>query len=110
VGARFALEGELARKMGQLMVTMEAYPQLKSDTTVLEAQRTWTEVEAQITAARRFYNAAVNRLNNAIQIFPGSLLAALAGVSTMPFFEAEPEARVAPSMDALMPPAPRAQP
>jgi LemA protein len=54
VGERFALEGELARKVGQLLVTMEAYPQLKSDATVLEAQRTWTEVEAQITAARRF--------------------------------------------------------
>jgi LemA protein len=54
VAQRFKLEGELAQRMGQLMVTMENYPQLKSDTTVLETQRTWTEVEAQITASRRF--------------------------------------------------------
>lgn len=104
VGQRFAVEGTLARKMGQLMVSMEAYPTLKSDTAVAEAQRTWTDVEAQITAARRFYNAAVNRLNSAIQIFPGSTLAAIAGVRAMPFFEATAEARTAPSMDTLMPP------
>jgi LemA protein len=110
VSRRFGLEGELARKTGQLLVTMEAYPQLKSDSAVLEAQQTWTEIEAQVTAARRFYNAAVNQLNNAIQIFPGSLLAGLAGVSAMPFFEATEEARAAPSMDALMPPTQRAQP
>ena len=55
---------------------------------MIEAQQTWTEIEAQITAARRFYNAAVNQLNNAIQIFPGSILAGIAGVTAMPFFEA----------------------
>jgi LemA protein len=58
---------------------MEAYPELKSDRPGLEAQQTWTETEAQITAARRFYNAAVNQLNNAIQIFPGQIIAAMAG-------------------------------
>ena len=108
VEARFALEGQLARRVGQLLVTMEAYPQLKSDATVLEAQRTWTEVEAQITAARRFYNAAVNQLNNAIQIFPGNLIAGAAGASPMPFFEAPAEARVAPSVDGILGPSPSA--
>ena len=49
-----------------MIASRYTYPQLKSDATVLETQRTWTEVEAQITAARRFYNAAVNALNNAI--------------------------------------------
>jgi LemA protein len=102
VAQRFRLEGELARSVGQLLVTMEAYPQLKSDATVIETQRTWTEIEAQITAARRFYNAAVNQLNNAIQIFPGSVLAGLAGVNAMPFFEAPAEARAAPSVDAIL--------
>jgi LemA protein len=102
VGERFALEGELARKAGRLLATMEAYPQLKSDATVLEAQRTWTEVEAQITAARRFYNAAVTSLNNAIQIFPGRLLAGLAGVGPMPLFEAPAEARAAPRVDDII--------
>lgn len=99
---RFAIEGELGQRIGQLMVSMEAYPELKADRPVMEAQRTWTEIEAQITAARRFYNAAVNQLNNAIQIFPGSIIAGLAGVAAMPFFEAPAEARVAPTVDGIL--------
>jgi LemA protein len=101
-GKRFALEGELAQRMGQLMVSMEAYPELKADRPIIEAQHTWTEAEAQITAARRFYNAAVNQLNNAIQIFPGSILAGIAGVAAMPFFEAPADVRVAPTVDGIL--------
>ena len=99
---RFALETELDQRIGQLMVSMEAYPDLKADRPLMEAQRTWTEVEAQITASRRFYNAAVNQLNNAIQIFPGTMLAALAGVAAMPFFEAPAAARLAPTVDGIL--------
>jgi LemA protein len=102
VSKRFALEGELGQRVGQLLVSMEAYPELKSDRPVMEAQQTWTEIEAQITASRRFYNAAVNQLNNAIQIFPGSILAGMAGVSAMPFFEAPAAARTAPSVDGIL--------
>jgi LemA protein len=99
---RFALEGELGQRVGQLLVSLEAYPELKSDRPVLEAQQTWTETEAQITAARRFYNAAVNQLNNAIQIFPGQLIAAIAGVKAMPFFEAPAAVRTAPTVDGVL--------
>ena len=106
VSKRFALEGELGQRVGQLLVGMEAYPELKSDRPLIEAQQTWTEIEAQITAARRFYNAAVNQLNNAIQIFPGSIIAGVAGVSAMPFFEAPAAARTAPSVDGILGPTP----
>jgi LemA protein len=102
VGKRFEVEGQLGQRVGQLLVSMEAYPQLKSDVPLLEAQRTWTETEAQITAARRFYNAAVNQLNNAVQIFPGPVIAAIAGVQAMPLFEATAAARVAPSVDGIL--------
>jgi LemA protein len=103
-GKRFSVEGELGQRVGQLMVAMEAYPDLKANQPLMEAQRTWTEIEAQITAARRFYNAAVNQLNDAIQIFPGPILAGIAGVAAMPFFEAPAEARVAPSVDGILGP------
>jgi LemA protein len=102
VGKRLALEGELGQRVGQLLVGMEAYPELKSDRPVMEAQQTWTEIEAQITASRRFYNAAVNQLNDAIQIFPGSVIAGIAGVRAMPFFEAPVAARTAPSVDSIL--------
>jgi len=103
-GKRFALEGELGQRVGQLLVGMEAYPELKSDRPVVEAQQTWAEIEAQITASRRFYNAAVNQLNNAIQIFPGPIIAGIAGVTAMPFFEAPAAAREAPTVDGILGP------
>ncbi len=75
--------------MGKLLISVENYPDLKSDQTMLQAMRSYNEVEAQIAAARRFYNSNVNALNNSIQIFPGSIFAKLAGIANMPFFEAE---------------------
>ena len=99
---RFALEGELGQRVGQLLVSMEAYPELKSDRPLMEAQQTWTEIEGQITASRRFYNAAVNQLNNAIQIFPGQIIAGVAGVTAMPFFEAPAAARTAPTVAGIL--------
>ncbi len=94
--AKFAAEGQLDLGLGKLLAVAEAYPQLKSDGPMIEAQRGLTEVETNIAAARRFYNSAVAELRNATQVFPGSLLAGLAGASTTPpFFEA-PEASRAP--------------
>lgn len=89
---------DLGGKMGQLMVQVEAYPDLKSDQTMVQAMQSYNEVEAQIAAARRFYNSAVNDLRNAIQIFPGNVIAGWAGVSDMPFYEAEE--RAAQAVDA----------
>ena len=91
VDAVKALEG----KMGQFMVQVENYPQLKSDATMVTAMQSYNEAEAQIAAARRFYNSAVTALNNSIQIFPGTFLAKWAGVAAMPFYDA-PEATLAP--------------
>lgn len=79
----------LNSKMGQLMVTVENYPELKSDQTMVQAMQTYNEVEAHISAARRFYNSAVSELNTAVEIFPGSLIASMASVKAMPFFEAQ---------------------
>ena len=102
-GRLFEVENAISREVGRLLVAVENYPDLKSDTQMLEAQRTWTETEAQLTAVQRFYNAAVNQLNNAVQIFPGPVLARLAGAAAMPFFKAEAEARVAPDVDRILP-------
>lgn len=83
----------LSSQMGQLKIAVEAYPTLKSDQTMIQAMQSYNEVEAQLAAARRFYNAAVTALNNAVQIFPGNLIAGYAGVSAMPFYEAAEAAR-----------------
>lgn len=93
VKEHFATAEELSSKMGGFMVQVENYPDLKSDQTMIQAQQTYNEVEAQIAAARRFYNSAVSALRNAIQIFPGNIIAKIAGVSSMPFYEADEESK-----------------
>ncbi|MDC1050512.1 LemA family protein, partial [bacterium] len=69
VAKHFEDSATLGAQMGKLMISMEAYPDLKSDRTMVQAQKTYNEVEAQIAAARRFYNSAVSDLNNSIEIF-----------------------------------------
>jgi len=94
VAEKFDTEAKLGRQMGQLLMLAENYPQLKSDGPMIEAQRTYTEIETNIAAARRFYNASVTALANAVQTFPGSLLKDLAGVREMPpFFQTSDAAR-----------------
>ena len=93
---KFETEARLGGQMGRLLVISENYPALRADGPMIEAQRTYTEVETNIAAARRFYNSAVTDLRNAVQIFPGSLLKGVAGVSTVPpVFETIEAARTA---------------
>jgi LemA protein len=84
VSEKFETEAKLSAQMGRLLVLSENYPALRSDGPMIEAQRAYHEVETNIAAARRFYNAAVADLANAVQIFPGQLLMGAAGVATVP--------------------------
>ena len=92
-------ERELQAATLRLFAVAENYPELRSSETVVEAQQTFTEVEGHISAARRFYNAAVTDLNNSCQIFPGNIVAGWAKVRPMPFFEIEERARAAVDVD-----------
>ena len=86
------LDKEIPTKLGQLMVNVENYPQLKSDQTMIQAMQTYNEQEEHIAAARRFYNSAVLELNNAVEIFPSSLIASMLNIKQLPFFEVANEA------------------
>ncbi len=93
IGEKINLDNQISSKMGQLMVNVENYPQLKADGTMMQAMQTYSEVEEHIAAARRFYNSAVNELNNAVEIFPSSLIAGMIGISSYPFFETDEQSR-----------------
>jgi len=59
------------------MVAVENYPDLKANENVMHLQRTLTELEAQISAARRAYNQAVTDYNNAIEMIPTNFMASM---------------------------------
>jgi LemA protein len=93
---RFEDEARLGADLTRLFAVAENYPALTSSGPMIEAQRSYIEVEANIAAARRFYNSAVGELRTAVQIFPGALLAGLAGVRTLPpFYETTVASRAA---------------
>lgn len=87
VGAHLEASRALEAGMMRLFAVAENYPELRSAETVTRAQATFEEVEGNIAAARRFYNSAVTRLNNAVEIFPGSIIARIANVQPFPFYE-----------------------
>lgn len=97
---KIKVESELQSKLGQLMVSVENYPQLKSNETMTQAMQTFAEVEEHIAAARRFYNAAVLELNNSVEIYPSSMFAGMLNIQQMPFFEITDEAEKQP-VDAM---------
>ena len=97
-GNRVENEGASAQIIGQIMARAEAYPDLKASANFLHLQRTLNEVEEQISASRRSFNAAVAAYNNAVESFPSSLLASSFGFARRDFYEAEREARTAPQV------------
>ncbi|MDO4162068.1 MAG: LemA family protein [Pseudomonadota bacterium] len=86
---KMALESQLSQKLNDFKVSLENYPDLKSNQTMITAMQSMNEVEEHISAARRFYNSNVTRLKNAVEIFPGNIVAAIVGVDyqSTPFFE-----------------------
>ncbi len=93
IGKKLELDSQIKGLMGQIMVAVENYPQLKSDQTMMTAMQTYNEVEEHIAAARRFYNSAVLELNNAVEIFPSSVIATMVGVKKQDFFQADDTSR-----------------
>lgn len=71
------IDRQLSSSVRGLMVNVENYPDLKANQNFLNLQSTWTESEEQIAAARRTYNAAVTSYNDAIMMFPGSIIAGM---------------------------------
>lgn len=66
---------ELTNIMSGLQVQVENYPSLKADVQFNNLQLELSDIENQISAARRAYNAAVTDYNNKIQMFPASIVA-----------------------------------
>ncbi|MBE5943365.1 MAG: LemA family protein [Lachnospiraceae bacterium] len=77
----------------QINILAENYPELKSSNNFLELQRSITDVEEHLQAARRLYNANVNAYNAKIVVFPNSIVAGNMGAVTKVYFEAEESKR-----------------
>jgi len=90
------IDNALTAMLGKIMVAVENYPQLKANDHFLRLQATMTELEEQISAARRAYNAAINDFNNAVEMFPTNIVASMMGYTRKHYFEIEEKDRQKP--------------
>jgi LemA protein len=96
---RAQVEDELSGAVRGLMVSVEAYPDLKSNQNFLELQRQLAETEDRIAAGRRFYNANVRVYNTRVESVPSNLVAGTFHFEKATYFEvSEPAVRQAPSV------------
>lgn len=87
------LDNKVTKALGGIMVAVENYPDLKANQNFLQLQGTMNEVEEQISAARRAYNAVVTDYNNAVEMFPTNILASMMSYKLKKVFEISEEQR-----------------
>jgi LemA protein len=88
-----AAEGILGQALGRLFAVAEAYPELQADENFRQLQSELAETENRIAVSRQVYNDTVLTFNNAIQTFPGVLIAGPFGFSKREFFDVEDDAQ-----------------
>lgn len=81
------LDSKISKTIGGIMVAVENYPELKASNNFLQLQGSLNEVEEQLSAARRAYNAAVTEYNNLTQMFPSNIFAAMFNFKARRLFE-----------------------
>ena len=96
--AQAQAENQLTSTLRSLFAVVEAYPDLKSNTNVSQLQEELATTENQIAFSRQHYNASVLTYNTQIATVPNVLIANPMGFTKREFFEAEPEAQVAPEV------------
>ena len=69
-----------------IFATAENYPDLKASQNVLQLQAALNEVEEQIAAARRAFNASVMEYNNSVMQFPSNIVAGIFNFKQMDSF------------------------
>ena len=95
-----AAQSQLSGSLGRLLVSVEAYPDLKSNQNFLALQDQLEGTENRIEIARRDYNSAVQQYNTLIRTFPTAIGAKVFyGDKPKVPFEAAANAQTAPTVN-----------
>ena len=84
---KIALDKKITSALGSIMIAVENYPDLKANENVMHLQHSLSEIEEQISAARRAYNQAVTDYNNALEMVPTNFMASAMGYVRKAVFE-----------------------
>lgn len=93
INDKIQAENQLSSALSGLRVSLEAYPDLKSNQNFLQLQNEISDIENKLAATRRYFNTATRELNNKVQTFPSNILAGMFGFHKEPMFEVPTEER-----------------
>ena len=86
--AEMKANGELSGALSKLFALAESYPDLKANQNFMDLQNNLKDTEDKISYARQFYNDAVLKYKNKLEVFPSNIVAGMFGFKPEPFFEA----------------------
>ncbi len=98
---KISINSEISTLSRGLMMQVESYPVLQANAHISHLMRSINEIEEQISATRRSFNAAATEYNNAIQSFPTVLYAMLFHFKSQKLYEATADERKNPNVSAL---------
>lgn len=87
INQKIEADNQISSALAGLRVSVEAYPDLKANTNFQQLMTELSDIENKLAATRRFFNSATKELNNAVQTFPGNILAGMFGFHKEPMFE-----------------------
>jgi len=91
-----AADSSLSGALGRFQVTMEAYPDLKANQTMMQLSEELTSTENRVSFARQAFNDNVMAYNNKREVFPNNFIAGLFAFTAAQMLEVEdPAARKA---------------
>lgn len=93
-----ASQDALSQSIGRLLVSVEAYPDLKANSNFQELQAQLEGTENRITVERKSYNDAVQQYNTTVRSFPNNIMAGIFGFKAKGTFTASEGADKAPTV------------
>lgn len=91
-------QGQLSGSLSRLLVSVEKYPDLKTNEAFIGLMAQLEGTENRINTERNRYNAAVNDYNAFIQQFPALITAKMFGFQPKGYFEASSGSDKAPTV------------
>ena len=93
INDKIQTEQQLTTALQGLKVSLEAYPDLKANQNFLQLQEELSDIENKLAASRRFFNGATTEYNNAVESFPGNMVARNFGFQKEILFDLGTEGR-----------------
>ena len=96
---RNAVGNELEQTLSKLILTFEAYPELKADETVTRLMDELAGTENRISVARTYYNDGVRQHNLHLRAAPNNFFNESWGMEPYEIYTIEEVAKIAPKID-----------